>query len=278
MLRCKCLRALGLAAWLLAPNVAAAQNFLVHTFEASSRVFSVNPDTGSSVLIGSAGVQLADLALTPGGQLFGASLTNLYSVNPATGAATSIGAFGATSSMVGLDVGAGGALVGVSQNGGFFTVNPATGSATLQFSAAFTYTGDVAFFAGDVYYVTASFGDGSHLIELDSAAHSTVDRGLIAAGELSPGLDFDLNGRLIAFDTSGRAYAIPNFTSSGSGVLLSNAGIAMAGATTLPASVPEPAALALCGWSAVGLFLGWRLRNAVLARDPSLDRAAEAGE
>jgi hypothetical protein len=265
------------AAYLVTPGAAVGQDFLVHTFEASSRVYSVNPDTGGSALLGSAGVQLADLALTPGGQLFGASLTGLYAVNPATGAASLIGPFGATTSMVGLDAGAGGSVFGVSQNGGFFAVNPATGGATLQFAAPLTYTGDVAYFAGSTFYATASFGDGSHLIEINAAGHTTVDRGLIAAGELSPGLDFDLNGRLIAFGASGRAFAIPNFSSSGSGVLLGNAGIAMAGATTLPASVPEPAVLFLCGLSAAVGFLGWRYRKATRAVDPSLECSGEGG-
>lgn len=264
-------RVLAAPVLLLAPGGAAAQDFLVHTFEASSKVYTVNPDTGVSVFLGNAGVQLGDLALTQGGQLFGGSLTSLYTVSPVNGAATLIGPFGATTVMVGLDADPTGALFGVSQNGGFFTVNKVTGSATLQFSAALTYTGDVAWFNGNTFYATASFGDGSHLIELNAAAHTTTDRGLIAAGELSPGLDFDLNGRLVAFDTSGRAYAIQNFTTSGSGVFLSNAGIAMAGATTLPASVPEPAALALCGLGVAAGFAGWRWRRRALAVDPLVE-------
>jgi hypothetical protein len=125
----------------------AEAGFLIDTYESNSRIFSVNPDTGASALIGATGVGfLTDLAYTPGGRLFASSLDSLYSVNPATAATTLIGAFGTTTSMVGLTSKPDGSLVGVSQSGGgFFTINSSSGAATELFSTPFSYTGDVAF-------------------------------------------------------------------------------------------------------------------------------------
>lgn len=265
---CRCprilLRTAVLMALFLAPERASA-DFLVQTFEANSQVYSVNPDTGASAFLGRAGVELTDLAFAPDGRLFGVSLADLFSLNPATGAATLIGSFATTTStMVGLTFGPAGLLYGVDQSGGLYTIDPASGHATLQFFTPFTYVGDVASSSGGLFYATALGSGGSHLIQINSGTHSASDLGLIASGQSIPGIDFDQTGRLIAFAVSGNVYAIPNFSSSGTGVFLSDTGVAAAGATDIPeapSAVPEPSSATLIVLGAVGVLWASRKRR-----------------
>jgi hypothetical protein len=240
----------------------AKADFLVQTYESNSRLFSVKPDAGTSTLIGFTGVGfMTDLALRSDGHLFGSTLSALYSVNPATAVATPIGQFGTTTSMVGLDFGPSAFLFGVGQaDRGFYRIDPTSGAASLLFDTTFSFVGDVAYFAGDIFYGTAYGTGGTHLIQLDAGLKSTTDLGLIASGSNIPGLDFDLSGRLIAFDSNGNTYNITNFSSSGTGTLLSTlSGVPSAGATTLPApsAVPEPSSLVISSLGAMLGVVGW---------------------
>lgn len=236
------------------PTFSWAVPFFLNTFTSNSQLWLVDPDTGSQNLVGNTGVaNLTDLALASNGDLLAVSLNQLYSVNPVNAESTAIGALANTSRMVGLDFAGDGLLYGVEQQatGGFFQIDAGTGEATLLFNTGFSYAGDVAHYRDTIFYATAVFSDGSHLIEIDSNANSAIDRGLIAAGQDSPGLDFDTTGRLIAFSTSGNSYLIPDFASSGAGGLLSTTSILMAGATTTP--IPIPPAVWLFGSGLLGL-------------------------
>ena len=235
----------------------ATAGFLVNTFESNSRLFSVNPDTGSSTLIGFTGVgSLTDLASSTSGALLGSSFTSLYSINPTTASSSLIGSFGSTTSMVGLDFASNGILYGVEQagTGGVFSINTTTGLATRLFNTSFSYEGDVAFSSGNVFYAT-DFDSGSgasHLIRIDIGSSTATDLGLIASGLTFTGLDFDQTGRLIAFANGGGIYAIPNFSSSGAGTFLSNWGISAGGATFVSV-VPEPTSSVMLGLGLAGV-------------------------
>lgn len=221
---------------------AGAASVFVHTYEASSQLYSIDPDSGATTLVGAMGVSfMTDLAFSPNSQLFGITFTSLYSVNRSTGAATPIGSLG-VSNMVGLDFATDGKLYGVSQTSGeFYRIDPASGAATLLFSTPFSYVGDVAYFGGSLFYASATFGDGSHLIAIDAGVGSAVDRGLIAAGEAMPGLAFAPANRLLAFSTTGGIYSITDPSSSGTSTLLQSTSIPFSGAAT----APEPSSFAL---------------------------------
>jgi hypothetical protein len=243
----------------------AKAGYLVLTYEADSRMYSINPDTGASTLIGATGVGfLSDLAITPSGSLYASSLEALYSVNPTTAATTLIGSFGSDMSMVGMVGMPNNTLYGIGQSGGgFYSINTTSGAATELFSTPFSYTGDLAHSSGSIFYATATFSDGSHLVRIDENAKSATDLGSIANGLFFAGMDFDPTGRLIAFATNGGVYDISHYTSSGAGTLLSDTGISMIGsATFLPAiAVPEPASFTLLGLGCVVLIGSSRWRS-----------------
>jgi hypothetical protein len=196
----------------------------------------VNPDTGASRLIGAMGVDyVTEIVISRMGKLYACTFTDFYAVDRISGRATLIGPLGA-SRMVGLDFASNGTLYGVGQDaGGFFHIDPSSGLATLMFNTPYSYIGDVAHYRGSLFYATASVGGESHLIEIEASAAMATDLGLILPAVHVPGLDFTRDGRLLAFAVGGEVIAIPNFTSSGAGMLLSNTGVAMAGATMLPA-------------------------------------------
>jgi outer membrane protein assembly factor BamB len=232
------------------PGPALAQPLAI-TGESNSRLFSLNPDTGGSLLIGNTGVaSMTDLARAPDGNVYASSLTTLYGINPSTASITTIGAFGTATDMVGLEFSAGGVLYGVSAAGSVYQVNRNTGTAAFLFDTDFAFEGDIAHEVGNSFYATASAGAGSRLVALDVLTQASTDRGLIAAGGDFPGLDFASDGRLLVFSRTGSVYNIPAYTTSAAGVLLSSTSVPMAGVTLTP--VPEPSAIAL-----VATFACW---------------------
>jgi hypothetical protein len=117
------------------------------------------------------------------------------------------------------------------------------------------------------------------LVEINVGTSSAADLGLIASGQAIPGLDFDLTGRLIAFANSGNAYVIPNFLTSGTGEFLSNTGVPMAGATTLPApsAVPEPSTVVSLALGCVFLLLCRRRGRVAKTKSSRPGPVGEAG-
>jgi hypothetical protein len=241
----------GLVIILAWPASLLAQPLAV-TNEANSRLFSLNPDTGSSTLIGITGVPgLTDIARSADGSVFASTFGMLFHVNPATAAATPIGAFAPVSpDIVGLEFSASGELFGVSTSGGIFQINRTTGAATPLFTAGFAFEGDLAHESGTVFYATVAAGAGSRLVAIDVMSQSVVDRGAIAVGEDFPGLDFAADGRLLAFSRTGNVYSIPNYGTSATGMFVSSTSVPIAGVTLTP--VPEPTAVAL-----VAVFGAW---------------------
>jgi hypothetical protein len=241
--------------WLLNAGWAAAQPLAV-TNEANSRLFSLNPDTGTSTFIGNTGVPgLTDIARSADGAVFASTFDMFVSVNPQTGAAAPIGIFAPVPlNMVGLEFTAGGDLFGVNSTGGVFHINRTTGAATPLFNAGFAFEGDLAHESGSVFYATVAAGAGSRLVAINVMTQSAVDRGAIAVGNDFPGLDFAPDGRLLAFSRTGSVYSIPNYSTSASGVFLSSTSLPIAGVTLTP--VPEPSAIAFV--SVFGIWLAKR--------------------
>ncbi|MCP4589336.1 MAG: PEP-CTERM sorting domain-containing protein [bacterium] len=102
-------------------------------------LYKFDTDTGLVETVGALGVDFYEggLAMTPGGELYGAfagPLDELYSINTTTGAATSRGAFnfGIESDVSAIAFNSSGELYGVdSDNERLVTINPLTGAGTV---------------------------------------------------------------------------------------------------------------------------------------------------
>ena len=78
---------------LSAPVSAEAGSILVA--DSGTGLWSIDSVSGLATFVGSMGINMYDIALTPGGLLFGVtSLSTLYSINPSTAAVASIGPVG----------------------------------------------------------------------------------------------------------------------------------------------------------------------------------------
>lgn len=246
--------------WFVFAGTTVAQPLAV-TNEANSRLFSINPDTGASTLIGNTGIPgMTDIARSADGAVFASTFGQLFTVSPTTATTSMVGVFAPVPlNIVGLEFAASGELFGVSSSGGVFQINRNTGAATPLFNSGFAFEGDLAHEAGGVFYATAAAGAGSRLIALNILTQTATDRGLIAAGEDFPGLDFAPDGRLLAFARSGNVFHIPGYATVADGVLLSSTSIPIAGVTLTP--VPEPSAMALV--SIFGIWIARRIRAVV---------------
>jgi hypothetical protein len=102
--------------------------------DAPTNFYRVNPATGQATLVGPQGQEVTALADRWGTVygLGGDGTNNLVTINTATGDATPVGPLGTvTLSDGGLDFAGSGTLYGIHDGGQWFTVNPATGAATV---------------------------------------------------------------------------------------------------------------------------------------------------
>jgi hypothetical protein len=94
-------------------------------------LYSLDPTTGQATSVGIQGQKVSGLAFGSG-KLYGLGNDNLVTLNTATGAATQVGLL-VTVSLVdgGIDFDPGGGLWGIEDSGQIFTINRATGAATV---------------------------------------------------------------------------------------------------------------------------------------------------
>jgi len=99
----------------------------------SGALYTINLATGAATLVGSNNTYADGLAIDSGGLAYAANGTTLYSIDLATAAATVIGSLGLGNSgvQVGLTFGDDDLLYAIASDGALYTVNTATGAATL---------------------------------------------------------------------------------------------------------------------------------------------------
>jgi hypothetical protein len=244
----------------------------------NNNLYSLNPTTGALTLIGAMGVEMFDIALTPGGQLYGvgpytgSSFSGLYSINPNTGASTLIGT-NTGADLNSFDIGPNGTAYatqgGISPStpgNSFYTLNLGTGVATLV-SAGNTYNsaGDLDFIGGTLYLTSLTgipFGSTSdHLFTVNPATGAGTDLGSIGFSSVF-GLAYQqsnntLYGIANPTATSAEVITIDPATGAGSGpVAITLGGTAIAFNITgmAVADVPEPATLGVVGLGLAGIF------------------------
>jgi hypothetical protein len=191
------------------------------------QLFEIRLPSGAARSIGPTGLSLTDIALHPGGTLYGIGTGSLARVDFTTGAATPIARMSVT--LNALDAAPDGTLYGAGGNA-LFTVDRGTGVATriATFPAGLSSSGDLAFL-GPRLVATANTSPSALdvLIELDvatgigktigSVGHRCV-WGLAAYGPTLYGLTCE--GKVLSIDPA-----------TGAGTLLTSVGEAFYGAT-----------------------------------------------
>jgi hypothetical protein len=194
--------------------------------------FVRGPETGTTIIIGSTGVQLTDIALTSSGTLYGIDFDNFYRVDPDTGQSTLIGAVGAV--VNGLVVGPTGTIYAAAREvDQLRTIDPTTGASTLVGNTGFLSAGDLAFAPDGTLYMTArrsTVALPSLLVGLDPATGAGTLVGSIGQQNVfglvsSYGTFFGMTsgGQLLTIDLS-----------TGAGTVVSTDGPSVFGASSLP--------------------------------------------
>lgn len=206
----------------------------LYVVDSTSRLYTVDPATGTSTLIGAVGFGgIGDIAWD-GAALYGIVGSQLISINTATGAGTLIGNMGASGNALEADPNTGTLYMMGGNN--LYTVNKVTAVATLvgAFGGGIFSSGDLAFDSNGNLY--GSFSN-NNLYRIDPA---TAAVSLIGPFGFSfvYGLDF-CNGVLYGMTSAGDLLTIN--TSTGAGTLVASTGIVPTfGMTSVESAVVIP--------------------------------------
>jgi hypothetical protein len=228
-------------------------------------LITVDSTNGATTTIGPTGhTGTHTAAFSPGGILFGAteypSSTNRFgSYNLSSGVFTATGLAGwgvGETQMLAMEVSAGGTVYGGGRTtGGFFTINPATGQATLVGTHAIVNVGDFAFSTGGTLYAVNN-ADQLYTINPATGASTLVAAisGLANADAIGS-LAFD-GSKLIAISynltaTETRMYSVNPATAAATFIAFVNQSGVWGGDV-----IPEPTALAsVCMFAVSALAL-----------------------
>lgn len=144
---------------------AAAQIIYFNTIQ--GQIYTLNVATCASTLVAT-GPAFNDMAVGPGGLIYGLSGQEIWIINPATGTNTLLGTYPAVISPT-LEYGQNGQLYLIDQlTNSLIQVNPANGNAQTvgTFPSGWVSLGDLVFFNGS-YFGTFSTPSGSQLAEVN---------------------------------------------------------------------------------------------------------------
>lgn len=218
---------------------------------------TVHSSSGAVHVVGSMGRVMTDIAISPGGSLFGIDGSNLYRINPFTASSTLVGSLGTSANS--LTFGTDGTLYLANDN--LYKVSTVSGHASLIGNAGTSYasSGDLTFFAGSLY-LSGGTMTVDDLIRLDPSTGAGTLIGSLGLGSVF-GLAADdialyglSNKNVYTIDpTTGATTLLSTFTGDAVG--------ATWGAATAPVPEPETYALMLFGIGALGLRQLWTGRR-----------------
>ncbi|WP_294239754.1 PEPxxWA-CTERM sorting domain-containing protein [uncultured Sphingomonas sp.] len=232
--------------------------------DANGSLVSYDTATKVSTVLSTTCDTMYDIALNPGGDLYGVDGGTLYRISTASGATTMLGSLG--SFVNGLVFGADGTLYG-SGDSNLYKINTTTGVASLVGAMGkMQSAGDLAFFKGQLYLasdlglavvntttgVASLIGGTSNIFGLASTADALF-------GVMGTSI-YNIN------PTTGVGVAVASYKGSSA---YGAASIPTPTAIPTPTSVPEPATWAM-------LLLGLVLVGIVLRRRQTAPRAAFA--
>ncbi len=141
----------------------------LYVTDLTSKLFTLDPATGSSGLVGPTGMaNVTDIAFH-GPTLYGVSFSQFLRLNPDTGAAIAIGNTGFTTN--GLAVSEEGTIYSGTTDGKLIRINPVTGVGTLigLFGGGMTSSGDLAIDDNGVLYGALNSGGSVVIARIDRA-------------------------------------------------------------------------------------------------------------
>lgn len=195
-----------------------------------STLYRLDPSTFALTTVGNfnVGDQMTDIALTPGGELYGISFTSLYHVDKATGAATYIADVPGSANNA-LTFLPNGNLIAADSNGDVKIINPTTGGASVvgNYGGGLGSSGDIVGVSGGTLYGTV-VGDDLVILNPSSGAASAV--GPTGQSQVW-GLAF-AGGKVIGLTTSGEILQINPQT--GASTVAATVNAAFWGATQSP--------------------------------------------
>ena len=255
--------------------LASAQS--VYVTGAGNEFGTLDVTTGAFTSITTTAPMLTGLTFAPGGTLYGVDIdgNDLYTINTTTGALTAIGSTGLVgTTVVGLASASNGALFLLDQdtntsNSSLYTLDPATGAATLKGALGNASSGTLAFLGNTLY---ESDDEPSAMNPLASDVLNVLDpsTGTAAPIGMGTGAQFvyglaAVNGTLYGFDDNKNIMTIDpsNGTANFLGTYALPNGDSIYAATFPIAAVPEPSAFALMvGMGATGAgFLSRRRKQ-----------------
>lgn len=215
---------------------------------------------GAVTTIGSMGSVMTDIAVSPGGQLYGVtSGGNLVTINSTTAAVTTIGSLGA--SINSLAFRSDGVLFGGSSavTSTLYTINTTTGAASALGVIGFQSAGDLEFVGGTLYLtantVTGNFAGDSSLVQLNQTTGAGTLIGSTGFNSVN-GLAYD-DGTLYGFsnNTTNQILVINTATGAGSSATGLSPSVVVNGAATL---MPEPSSIVMLAIGFLGMAgYGW---------------------
>jgi len=242
----------------------------VYVSASDANLYTIDPTTGATTLIGSTTVPMADIAVL-NGEMFGVSFpasgdSFLYSIDPTTGAATEIGDTGLF--LNALQFAPDGTLYAAGGSPGcgpppqaacnsFVTINTTTGLASLVGTGGYESAGDLEF-VGSTLYLTSrtSTTDSLYTVTPGNGAASLV--GDIGFSQVFGLAYIPETGTLYGFDDVGNdVLSINPSTGAGTKVETYSSNFEIYGSAT--STVPEPRETA----AALGfaLLAGIAIRN-----------------
>jgi len=233
---------------------AVSPSFATTVFVAAddSNLYTIDPTTGATSLIGNMGVEMTDIAFL-NGAMFGVSFpatgnNSLYSINPNTGAATKIGT-DTGNYMNALQFGPDGTLYAAGGVPGcgpppqtacnsFFTINTGTGVASPVGTGAYSSSGDLEFI-GNTLYLTSVTATTDQLFTIDPATGAGTLVGDTGFAYVFGEAYVPETGTLYGFsDVGNHVIAINPSTGVANSIATYSSNFEILGAATSP--VPEP--------------------------------------
>ncbi len=160
-----------------------AQNIFVSN--SNSQIWKTNPNTCSSVLVGTTTQNFLDIAFLPNGKMYGQNNNGIYEVDTTNASSTLVLAINTGNSLVGAP---NGMLYSVDDNDDLLKIDLNTSTVTNLGQVNCGSAGDLAFFQGKLYLTC----DNSDLLEIDT---------------LNPGASFPVGNLNINSDPFGLANA-----------------------------------------------------------------------